>query len=250
MVTRPLILVSNDDGIHSPGIRVLAECAAAYGDVVVSAPEGEQSGASHAITLHSHLRAKPVRDNWFGVSGTPVDSVYLGALHLCPRPPDLVISGINDGYNLGSDVIYSGTVGAAREGHLRGASALAVSMASGRPPQGAVETIHRLLPRLWARHQAGERHLLNVNVAAWEGAGPQPVIVTTLGQRRYVDRVEKRIDLQGQPYYWIGGPPVLADDRPGEDTHAVAQGYVSVTPVSPAPPVVQVQTWQALLDIE
>ncbi|TPV93968.1 MAG: 5'/3'-nucleotidase SurE [Myxococcales bacterium FL481] len=248
-MTRPLILVSNDDGVYAPGIRVLAECAAEYGDVVVSAPQGEQSGSSHAITLHSHLRAKPVRDGWFGVSGTPVDSVYLGVLHLCPRPPDLVIAGINDGYNLGSDVIYSGTVGAAREGHLRGASALAVSVTRGHPPLAAVASVRRLLPALWERHRAGERHLLNVNVAAWEQEEPQPVVVTTLGQRRYVDRVEKRLDLQGQPYYWIGGPPDLADDRPGEDTHAVAQGYVSVTPIAPSPQLRELKTWQdALVD--
>ena len=109
-MTRPLILVSNDDGVAARGIEVLATAAADYGDVIVCAPDGEQSAMSHAITLHANLRVREVRENWYAVTGTPVDSVYLGSLHLCPRPPDIVLSGINDGYNLGTDVLYSGTV--------------------------------------------------------------------------------------------------------------------------------------------
>ncbi|MEE9386524.1 MAG: 5'/3'-nucleotidase SurE [Nannocystaceae bacterium] len=245
-MSRPLILVSNDDGVRAPGLAALAGCVARYGDVIVCAPEREQSGSSHAITLHSHLRVDQIRPDFYSVSGTPVDSVYVGALHVCPRPPDLVVAGINNGFNLGSDVIYSGTVGAAREGRLRGASALAVSVEHDCPPEIALAAVDAILPQLWRLHEAGERHLLNVNVPAQQGHTVQPLQVTTLGDRRYLDQVEERHDLAGRPYYWIGGPPALADDRAGEDTHAVAHGVISLTPISCAPITPHLDTWRTL----
>lgn len=230
-MSRPLILVSNDDGIIAPGIKVLAEAVEEFGDVVVSAPDGERSAMSHAITLHANLRTRHIKDNWVAVSGTPVDSVYLGALHVCPRLPDLVVSGINDGYNLGTDVFYSGTVGAAREGRLRGCSALAVSVQGGADPEIAVPGIKHIVPILLEKHAKGERHLINVNYPRPKNPGDEiPLHVATLGERRYEDMVDRREDLMGRPYFWIGGPPAPDQGEEG-DVWACTHGMAAVTPL-------------------
>jgi 5'-nucleotidase len=230
-VPRPLILVSNDDGILAPGLRVLADAMAELGDVVVCAPDTERSASSHAITLHANLRTREVAPGWVAVSGTPVDSVYLGALHVCRRVPDLVVSGINDGYNLGADVFYSGTVGAAREGRLRGASALAVSVQGGASPEIAVPALRRLGSVLLGRHQRGERHLLNVNCPRPPSPGQDiPLHVASLGERRYEETVDERRDLMGRPYFWIGGPPSARQGEEG-DVWAVQHGMIAVTPL-------------------
>ena len=239
-MSRPLILVTNDDGILAPGLAALAEAVGDLGDVLVCAPETERSGSSHAITLHSHLRVDEIRPGWFRVNGTPVDCVYLAALHLCPRRPDLVVSGVNPGYNLGSDVFYSGTVGGAAEGYIRGASAIAVSVHARESPRVAIPVVRTLAKVLLA--QTG-RSLLNVNIP-WiskdapppEGAADilaegLPLHVTRLGARPYVEQVERRQDPRGQAYFWIGGPPHDTDEHPGEDTWTVKQGQISVTPL-------------------
>ena len=231
-VTRPLILVSNDDGVSARGIEVLAKTAAAYGDVIVCAPAGEQSAMSHAITLHANLRVREVREGWFAITGTPVDSVYLGALHICPRPPDIVLAGINDGYNLGTDVFYSGTVGAAREGRLRGASAAAFSVKSRTDHEVILPAVHAVVPRLIERHERGERHLINVNAPEPPTPGePMAMEVVRLGRRRYQDKVERREDLMGRPYYWLGGPPSPSDDEDDGDIRVAHAGKISITPI-------------------
>src|SRR3954470_3490153 len=130
MQSRPLVLCSNDDGIESPHLEALASQVEAFAEVIVVAPERQRSAASHAITLHKPLRLREVRPGRYSLSGTPVDCVYLGILKLCARKPAVVVSGVNDGYNLGSDVFYSGTVAAAVEGALRGAAGIAFSLAS------------------------------------------------------------------------------------------------------------------------
>src|SRR5437879_1469069 len=129
-MTRPLLLISNDDGVHAHGISALAEALADLGEVLVVAPSREQSAMSHAISLDRPLRKQEVRPGWFAIDGTPVDCVYLGLLHIAPRPPALVVSGINHGYNLGADVFYSGTVAAAVEGAIRGVPSIAISLAA------------------------------------------------------------------------------------------------------------------------
>lgn len=238
---KPLILVTNDDGIHADGLEVLAEAMHGLGEVVVCAPETERSGSSHAITLHSHLRAHPVRHGWWRVSGTPVDCVYLAIHHLCGRRPDLVVSGINPGFNLGTDVFYSGTVGGAAEGYLRGVSAMAVSVERGVDPRWAMPVSRALARTILADPE--HLVLLNVNVPGVLDSADQspaeieaaaagvPVEVTRLGHRVYEDIVEPRTDPQGRPYYWIGGPPTRGEDREGDDTHAVRGGIISVTPL-------------------
>jgi 5'-nucleotidase len=224
---KPLILATNDDGVAASGLRALVEAVTGLGDVVVCAPAEERSGSSHAITFHTHLRAEPVREGWWRVSGTPVDCVYLAMHHLCGRFPDLVVSGVNAGYNLGSDVFYSGTVGAAAEAYLRGVSSIAVSAERGSDPAYAMGVVRRLAASMLA---GGRPHLLNVNVPPLGDALPI-VEVTRLGARKYVDSVESRTDPQGRPYYWIGGPPTRGDDREGDDTFAVHHGRISVTPL-------------------
>jgi 5'-nucleotidase len=237
-VDRPLILVTNDDGILAPGLAALAEAVAILGDVIVCAPDTERSGSSHAISLHTHLRADEIRPGWFRVNGTPVDCVYLAALHLCPRRPTLVVSGVNPGYNLGSDVFYSGTVGGAAEGYVRGASAIAVSVHARESARVAIPIVRTLARVLLASPQ---RSLLNVNVPWLSEHRPEvapeqladglPLHVTRLGARPYVEQVERRQDPRGQAYFWIGGPPHDLGDNPGEDTHTVKQGQISVTPL-------------------
>lgn len=248
-VKRPLILVSNDDGIRARGLRVLAEVAAEFGDVVVCAPTEERSGYSHAISLRASLRSEAAPEfgpSWYAVSGTPVDCVYLGALHLCERLPDLVLSGINPGYNLGADVFYSGTVGAAREGLIRGCSALAASIEADAAPELAVPFVRVLIAKLLERRAAGERHLLNLNVP--RSGAPNGLLVTRLGHRRYEDQVSKREDLMGRSYFWIGGPPAPMDEAADADIGAVAGGYAAVTPLELDITAPEVDAWATWLE--
>ena len=262
-MARPRILVTNDDGVLAEGLRVLVEAVADLGEVVVCAPDTERSGSSQAITLHSYLRANHVREGWWAVNGTPVDCVYLGVIHLCGRRPDLVLSGINPGYNLGTDVFYSGTVGGAAEGFLRGASAIAFSTAAGQPPAIAVPAIRTLVRAVL---EGSERCLLNVNLPEVVPAAPEgpaqaanaaeararaeglELLVTRLGKRNYQEFVDKRVDLRGRPYFWIGGPPEQTLDMHGEDTWAVANGKVSVTPLVLDITAPDLDPWRRRLD--
>lgn len=253
-MSRPLILVSNDDGIRAPGLRVLAEFAEEFGEVIVCAPAEERSGFGHAITLRSPLRSHPAPEfapNWHWLSGTPVDCVYFGVLHLCPRKPDLVLAGINPGYNLGSDVFYSGTVGAAREGLMKGVNALAVSVEAGADPRLALPFARRLIPSLLERGKAGETHLLNLNVPRrgpdGEGA-PRDMVVCRLGRRRYDDQVSVRSDLNERHYFWIGGPPLPVAPDDGEDTGAIASGLAAVTPLELDITAPDLDVWAERLD--
>ena len=247
-MSRPLILVSNDDGIRARGLRVLAELAAEFGEVIVCAPTHERSGYSHAITLRSTLRsehAPEFGERWYAVSGTPVDCVYFGALHLCKRLPDLVLSGINPGYNLGADVFYSGTVGAAREGLIRGCSGLAVSVEGDAKPEITAPFVRELVPRLLARHAAGERHLLNLNVPG-DGA-PKGMRATGLGHRRYQDQVSEREDLSGRSYFWIGGPPAPIEGEGESDTGLINRGYATLTPLELDITAPSLESWRTEL---
>lgn len=234
MTTRPLILLSNDDGIQSVGLRALADALADLGDVVVVAPDRERSAQSHAFTMHRPLRVVEVEERCFSVDGTPADCVYLGVLKLCGRRPDLCVSGINFGYNLGSDVFYSGTVAGAVEAALRSVPSIAMSL-DYRPGlrnapekfEHAARFAHALGSAVLAEGLS-KGTLLNVNVPAGK---PRGYRWTRLGRRVYDDVVEARADLRGRAYYWIGGPASGFDDLPGTDCRAVAQELVSVTPL-------------------
>jgi 5'-nucleotidase len=227
---KPLILISNDDGVGAPGIQSLVAALAGVGDLLVAAPDRERSAAAHSISLDRPLRAEQVAPNTWAIDGTPVDCVYLALHHLVPRKPDLCLSGINNGYNLGSDVFYSGTVGAAIESALRGVPSIALSLERQRPQDFshaaafAAELVRDLLAR--GLDSIEEDTLLNVNIPAGPVRGLRP---TNLGHRIYRDQVSMRKDLRGKDYYWIGGPEEKGPDIPGSDCTAIAEGLVSVT---------------------
>jgi 5'-nucleotidase len=227
---RPVILVTNDDGIHAPGIAALATALDTAGEVWVVAPDRERSAVGHALTLHRPLTADQLGPRRFAVNGTPSDCVNLALLGLLPVRPQLVVAGVNAGSNLGDDVTYSGTVSAALEAALLGVPGLAVSLvqptgpASYRPAARAAARLTRLLLRDPARGAT----LLNVNVPPGQ---PRGVKLTRLGRRLYSEKVVERRDPRGRRYFWIGvGPPAW---EAGEDTDyaAVHAGYVSVTPL-------------------
>lgn len=229
MAERPLILVTNDDGIHAPGIKALAAGLDPLGEVWVAAPDRNQSGVSHQISLHAPLRGHELRPRWFSVQGTPADAIYLAIHEYLPRRPDLVASGINAGPNLSFDVHYSGTVGGAMEGTLMGLSAFAISATN--PREGGFEGSALFAARLAARileEGLPPDTLLNVNVPPGSAERFQ---MTFQGQRHFRHHVERRDDPRGSPYYWIGGVPVEHRDLPGSDCNAVANGLVSVTPM-------------------
>ncbi len=231
---RPLILLSNDDGVEATGLRALARQLGDLGDVMVVAPDRERSATSHAFTLDRPLRCEELEPGWFSVDGTPADCVYIGLLKLCAERPRLVVSGINHGYNLGSDVFYSGTVAGAVEAALRDVPAIAVSREWQRGlkrDDAAFEPAARFVHAL-ARATLTEGlppgTLLNVNVPARE---PRGYRWARLGKRVYRDQVDERRDLRGRRYYWIGGPAEGYGDVADSDLHAVRDGLVAVTPL-------------------
>ncbi|PLX81716.1 MAG: 5'/3'-nucleotidase SurE [Desulfuromonas sp.] len=227
----PLILVTNDDGVHAPGLAVMAKALSAVGRVVVVAPDRERSAVSHALSLHTPLRAELRSPDVYAVDGTPTDCVNLGIHGLLCETPALVVSGINSGGNLGDDITYSGTVAAAMEGMLMGVPAFAVSLAQGPfshdhfLPAGnfAATLAQRILDSGLPRDT-----FLNVNVP---GGCPVAVQVTRQGKRRYAEEVVEKIDPRGRTYYWIGGGELDFEDLPGTDMHAIQRGEISVTPL-------------------
>jgi 5'-nucleotidase len=226
-----LILVTNDDGIHSPGILSLSHRLSELGRVVVIAPDRERSAVGHSLTLHSPLRAEEIRPGFFSVDGTPTDCVNLGIHGLLNTRPDLVVSGINKGGNLGDDITYSGTVSAAMEATLMGVPAFAISLASVSflPPD--FETPSELavrLARLVLEKGLPADTLLNVNVPS---GMPRGVQLTRQGKRVYGDVVVEKIDPRGRKYYWIGGGEPGFQDIEGTDFHALQAGFVSITPL-------------------
>lgn len=232
---RPLILLCNDDGVGARGIRAVAQALADLGEVLVVAPDRERSATGHAISLEQPLRTEQVEPGWFAVSGTPCDCAYIGLLHIVPRRPALCVSGINHGYNLGSDVFYSGTLAAAVEAAIRGVPAFAISLGptpTRKVGDASFEPAARFahaLARAVLQRGLPPQTLLNVNVPAVDRLSGYRW--TRLGKRIYRDQVDVRQDLRGRSYYWIGGPEVGFGDVPGSDCFAVRDGYASVTPL-------------------
>ncbi len=223
------ILVTNDDGVFSEGIRLLARALARFGEVVVVAPDREQSATGHSLTLTRPLRMQRLEEGWYAVDGTPTDCVNLAVLSLLKdSPPDLVVSGINFGLNVGDDVTYSGTVSATFEASLLGIPSIAFSQ---EVAEGFSFARSAELAAAFVETVLGEAHprdlLLNVNFPAGEAKG---VIFTRLGKRVYQQSVIENVDPRGRQYYWIAGTPVWQED-PGTDHAAIQDGYVSVTPL-------------------
>jgi len=225
------ILVSNDDGYFSPGIAILAERLAALCEVTVVAPERDRSGASNSLTLDRPLMVRTAGNGFRYVNGTPTDCVHLALTGLLEAPPDLVISGINFGANMGDDTIYSGTVAAATEGFLFGLPSIAISLASkaGRHFDTAAAVAVQLVQR-FGRSPIGQPVLLNVNVPDIAQAELGELEVTRLGRRHKAEPVVKMQTPRGEAF-WIGAAGQAQDSGPGTDFHAVAAGRVSVTPL-------------------
>jgi 5'-nucleotidase len=224
-----VILVTNDDGVHAPGLAALAAALEALGEVHVIAPDREQSAVGHALTLHRPLRVEQLGERRFAVNGTPSDCVNLGILGLLPEPPVLVVSGINHGSNLGDDVTYSGTVSAAMEGTLLGVASMAVSQAEPEPGgfEAAGEVARAVATRVLVEGLPRQT-LLNVNVPSGK---PQGIRLARLGHRVYSAKAIREVDPRGRPYYWIGaGAPEWAEDE-GTDIAAVHAGWAAVTPL-------------------
>jgi len=224
------ILITNDDGVYSEGIRLLARALRRVAEVVVVAPDREQSATGHSLTLSRPLRLQKLEENWYAVDGTPTDCVNLAVLWLLKeRPPDLVVSGINFGLNVGDDVTYSGTVSATFEGSLLSVPSIAFSqeVAEGLSFARSAGIAARFVELLLSEPDLPRDLLLNVNFPAGE---PRGVRFSRLGKRVYKQSVIEKVDPRGQNYYWIAGTPEWQNDE-GTDHEAVHLGYVSVTPL-------------------
>lgn len=232
------ILISNDDGIWAPGIRALVEALSSLGEIFIVAPDRERSATGHGITVHWPLKVDKVD---FGISGvkawavegTPADCVKLGIEVLTgDKRPDVVVSGINNGPNLGTDILYSGTVSAAIEAIINEVPGIAVSLASYHPNDFSVTgRIAALMVEKLLENGISEDTILNVNVPALAFEEIKGIKVTRLGQRRYQNAFHERRDPRGRIYYWIGGEPIDLDASQDTDIWAIESGYVSVTPV-------------------
>ena len=226
------ILVSNDDGYFAPGITLLAQALGGLGEVTVVAPERDRSGASNSLTLDRPLSVRRAANGFFFVNGTPTDCVHLAVTGLLDFTPDVVVSGINLGANMGDDTIYSGTVAAAAEGYLLGIPSVAVSLASkaGAHFESAIDVALGIVERL-RRAPFGEPILLNVNVPDLPLGALRGTEVTRLGRRHKAEPIVKMQTPRGETAYWIGPAGGAADSGPGTDFHALENDRVSVTPL-------------------
>jgi 5'-nucleotidase len=226
------ILVSNDDGYFSPGITLLAEALGQLGEVTVVAPERDRSGASNSLTLDRPLTVRRAPNGYFSVNGTPTDCVHIAVTGLLDFTPDVIVSGVNLGANMGDDTIYSGTVAAAAEGYLLGIPSIAVSLASrtGEHFESAIGIALQIVER-FKRRPFKQPVLLNVNVPDVAPAELRGIEVTRLGRRHKAEPVVKLQTPRGETAYWIGPAGGAADAGPGTDFHALEARRVSVTPL-------------------
>ena len=226
------ILLTNDDGWNAPGIVFLSEALKSRAEVIRVAPDRNRSGASNSLTLTDPLRVTQFAQDIFAVNGTPTDCVHLALTGLLDVEPDLVISGINDGANLGDDVLYSGTVAAAMEGRFLGLPAIAVSLVDGeqRPYETAVQAVEHMLDHL--NHiQWPQDTILNVNVPACPAGAVKGYRATRLGHRHRASPAIRTSDPRGRPIYWVGRAGPAADAGEATDFHAIESGKISITPI-------------------
>ncbi|MGI6706850.1 MAG: 5'/3'-nucleotidase SurE [Clostridia bacterium] len=231
------ILVCNDDGIYSEGILTLARSLSKIGEVTVVAPDAERSATGHAITMHDPLRVQEIhleglKAPCYSVDGTPADCVKLAADHLMPEKPDIVFSGINRGGNLGTDVLYSGTVSAAMEGAILGFPAAAISLASFEnndytyAAEFAVKIAKKLVDESFSYGT-----LININVPNLPDKDIKGVKIAPLGVRKYNDSYVKRKDPRGQTYYWLTGGVIESENEADTDVVWINKGFITVTPL-------------------
>ncbi len=226
------ILLSNDDGYFAPGLAVLAEMLSSVAQVTVVAPERDRSGASNSLTLDRPLMLRQASSGFYYVNGTPTDCVHLAVTGMLDHLPDMVISGINHGANMGDDTIYSGTVAAATEGFLLGVPAIAVSLVSSQHAHfsTAARVVKEMVER-YQRHPLAQPTLLNVNVPDVPYEALQGIEITRLGKRHKAEPVVKAENPRGQTVYWVGAAGLAQDAGPGTDFEAVSRHAVSVTPL-------------------
>ncbi|MBP8814214.1 MAG: 5'/3'-nucleotidase SurE [Laribacter sp.] len=226
-------LLSNDDGYFAPGIEALAAGLATLGTVTVVAPERDRSGASNSLTLDRPLMLRRAPNGFYFVNGTPTDCVHLAVTGMLDQQPDMVISGINHGANMGDDTVYSGTVAAATEGFLLGVPSLAVSLAAkpGEHLDTAVQVTLGIVQQMMDRPFT-EPTLLNINVPDRPFHELRGTVATRLGRRHHAEPVVKSVNPRGDVVYWVGAAGPAQDAGEGTDFHAVREGFVSVTPLS------------------
>lgn len=231
-MTRPHLLLTNDDGIGSPGLAALAEALEPVGEVWVYAPDRNQSAVGHGFSLNSPLRVEKLKERWYRIDGTPTDCVILALRDLMPEKPSVLVSGINDGANLGDDVTYSGTVAGAFEGMLLGVPSMAISNVRSNPRNwDATARVAEVLVRQILETGLPENAMLNVNVPDLPYEELGGVEMTRMGRRIYDDAIIRREDPRGLAYYWIGGEDNSHSPEAGTDLEAIARGQISVTPL-------------------
>jgi len=235
---KPLFLITNDDGVHAPGVRALANAVKDLGDVVVVAPHVERSASSHAISIHLPLRLEQVESNIYAVEGTPADCVMLAIRKLLRRKPNWVLSGINRGANLGIDTIYSGTVAAAMEGTLHNIPSIAVST-FGKAQEHlhydtAAKVVRMLLEHPDVLGEVTRSSLVNLNVPNLPYGKLKGISVTSMGRRIYEDEMQEGTDPRGRAYYWIGAGGEMFEDIPNSDCVMIDQGFITASVLRPS----------------
>jgi 5'-nucleotidase len=229
--------LTNDDGIHAPGLMALYAELSRDHDVTVVAPESEMSAVGHAITLRSPLRVQEIHKNGtffgYGVTGTPADCVKIAVQELLKTPPDIILSGINLGANVGVNVLYSGTVSAATEGAFLGIQSAAISLDTRKDPDFTVAaSFSRKIIKFISESGLGNGIALNVNVPAIPADMIKGVAITRQGVGRFRERYERRIDPRGNVYYWLTGETRVEEEREDSDARALADGMIAITPIS------------------
>jgi len=226
------ILISNDDGIHSEGIKTLARALKRVGEVFIVAPDRERSAASHSLTLHKPLRVEKIGPNAYAINGTPTDCINLAVNGILKKRPDLVVSGINKGGNLGDDVTYSGTVSAAMEGTLLSIPSFAISLVSISRENFDFKNAARFaarLARFILKNRLPKDTLLNINVPDVDEI--KGYRITKQGKRLYGDAIVEKVDPRGKKYYWIGGDILKWEGGEDTDFKAIISNFISITPV-------------------
>lgn len=226
------ILISNDDGVHAPGLAALANALGKIADITVVAPDRNRSGVSNSLTLENPLRVVTAINGFYSVNGTPTDCVHLAVTGLLKETPDMVVSGINEGSNLSDDVLYSGTVAAATEGRFLGLPSVAISLAGPRCEHyDTAARIAKILIERLRQQPLTSDTILNVNVPDLPFSDLRGIQVTRLGTRHKAEPTIKAVDPRGRKIYWVGQPGPEQDAGPGTDFYAVNAGYVSITPL-------------------
>lgn len=226
------ILISNDDGVHAPGLAALADALCKIADVTVVAPDRNRSGVSNSLTLEHPLRVVSASNGYFSVNGTPTDCVHLAVTGLLQESPDMVVSGINEGSNLSDDVLYSGTVAAATEGRFLGLPSVAFSLAGPRCEHyDTAARIAKMIVEQLHDQPLTFDTILNVNIPDLPFTELRGIQITRLGTRHKAEPTIKGVDPRGRKIYWVGPPGLEQDAGPGTDFYAVNSGYVSITPI-------------------